>query len=143
VIKYFDEFSKLNVAITVILNVAIVFFGASLIIGAIKSNVELLATCFIYFLMEFVRCLIGSFEICNHNEEATEKLFILFDTGMDVILKINIYSMSFLFTGLLVAILIFSSSLIVLIKIQHNYKTISLIGRTVALNQEVNKTSRF
>lgn len=91
VIKYFEEFTKFNLTITVFLNVAMVFFGALLIIGAIKSSVELLFTCLIYFLMEFGRCLIGSFDICNHNSEMSEKLFVLFDTGMDALSKINFY----------------------------------------------------
>lgn len=82
VIKYFEEFTSFNLAITVILNLAIIFFGTLVIVGAVQSNEKLLIICFIYFLMEFGRCMIGSFDICSHGSETSEKLFILFDTGM-------------------------------------------------------------
>ena len=82
VIKYFEEFTNFNLTITVILNIAIAFFGALMIIGVIQSDVKLLMTCFIYFLMEFGRCMVGSFDMCSHDSETAEKLFVVFDTGM-------------------------------------------------------------
>lgn len=82
VIKYFEEFTNLNLAITVILNIFIAFFGTLMLIGVIQSNVGVLVTCLIYFLMEFGRCMIASYDICNHDSETFEKLFVLLDTGM-------------------------------------------------------------
>lgn len=86
VARNYEDFTTFNLVITVILNVAMIFFGVMTIIGAAQLNKELLIVCLVFFCLEYIRCLVIMFQTWDINLEMYEKIFTIFDTGKELFL---------------------------------------------------------
>lgn len=82
VVKYFNQLSWWNLTVTLLINLFIIFFAITSIVGATSNNFGLLITCLAYSIVELVRSSINIYDTWNDYEEKNfKKIFVTFDAG--------------------------------------------------------------
>jgi hypothetical protein len=139
--KYWQQFSTSGFLLTGFVNVGLVFFGVSLIVGALQLDVALLAVSLTYFTIELGRSAFSLFGTWTEkHDDGIERAFVTFDAG-DKLFK-NILSVKkkikfmVIVLVIILAILTCVSSLIIVMKVEDKETNISFIGKSIAMNRE-------
>jgi hypothetical protein len=116
-----EEYSSIELIVTVFINASIVVFAAVAIVGVVKSNHQMLGVWMVYAVVELARSATVVYDSWNDDEfeaNVKEKLCIVFDAGAQAM---AIFVVSLLFE---------------IVRIQEKTKSsISTIGRSIELSR--------